>query len=235
MSARLEANEATRRSVLADVAHELRTPLSVIRGQAEGIADGVYPGDPAHIAPILDATSNLERLVDDIRTLALSEAGSLTLDYERVDLAVLVNETIEGFRGAAVTAGVALSAEVAADLPLLDADPVRIRSVLGNLIANAIRHTPRGGSVGVVVALAPAEVTVAVADTGEGIAADLLPRVFDRFVKGPTSTGSGLGLAIARDLVRAHGGSIDIESVLGQGTTVRFSLPLPRAGSIPAS
>jgi two-component system, OmpR family, sensor histidine kinase BaeS len=228
MSARLEATDARRRSFLAEVTHELRTPLAIIRGQAEGITDGVYAAGPAQIAPILDATHALEVLVEDLRTLSLSETGSLTLTREPVDLAVLVNETLASFHSAAETAGVTLTEDVAADVPPVEVDPARIRGVLGNLLTNAIRYTPHGGSVTVLGRSSGGHVTVTVVDTGEGIPEELLPRVFDRFVKGPRSTGSGLGLAIARDVVVAHGGSIDVQSRTGAGTTVQFTLPIGR-------
>ncbi len=226
MTERLQATETQRRSFLADVTHELRTPLSIIRGQAEGIADGVYPGDAAHLAPVLDAARTLERLVDDLRTLALSEAGSLELAREPVAVAELVNESLASFRSQAEAKGVAIGEEMAGDLPAVFADPVRIRSVLGNLLANAIGHTLAGGSVGIRAGRSGDYVTVTVSDTGEGIPADLLPLIFDRFVKGPGSHGSGLGLTIARDLVQIHGGAITAESQLGLGTTVRFTLPV---------
>jgi signal transduction histidine kinase len=204
----------------------LRTPLSIIRGQAEAIGDGVYPADPGHLAPILDATTTLERLVGDLGTLALSETGSLVLAREPVDLAVLVNSTLTSLAGTAETAGVGLHAEVAADLPLVEADPARLSGVLRNLLANAIRYTPAGGSVRVTAQWSRDQVIVEVRDTGAGIAPELLPRVFERFVKGPGSTGSGLGLAIAHDLVQAHGGTIEARSQEGAGTTVRFTLPI---------
>jgi len=228
MSARLEATDARRRSFLADVTHELRTPLAIIRGQAEGITDGVYPADPGQIEPILDATHTLEVLLEDLRTLALSETGSLTLKREPTDLAVLVNETFSSFSGAAETAGVTLAEDVAQDVPLVAIDPARIRGVLGNLLTNAIRHTPQDGSVIVRGRSSGDVVTVTVEDTGEGIPDQLLPRVFDRFVKGPGSGGTGLGLAIARDVVVAHGGSIEAQSGAAAGTTVRFTLPASR-------
>lgn len=228
MTARLETSEKQRRSFLADVTHELRTPLAVIRGQAEGIADGIYPGDAPHLAPIVDATQTLERLVEDLRTLALSEAGTLRLAREPVDIAELVHEVVASFQMQAESAGISLRADVEGDLPSVSADPVRIRSVLANLITNAIAHTPRGGPVEVTARRSPEAVVVAVADTGEGISADLLPRIFDRFVKSPGSRGSGLGLAIARDIVQAHGGTIAAESRPGSGATVRFTLPIER-------
>jgi signal transduction histidine kinase len=225
MSARLQASDEQRRTFLADVAHELRTPLSVILGQAEAIADGVYPGDAVHVAPILDATRTLERLVEDLRTLVLSDAGNLILNRDHVDLGALTQDAVSSFQSQAESAGVNLSASISAGIPMVDADPARINSVIANLLSNALRHTPARGSIRIVVAPASDSVAVSVTDTGEGIAPDLLPHVFERFVKGPSSTGSGLGLGIARDIVTAHGGAIDIESKAGMGTTVRMTLP----------
>jgi two-component system, OmpR family, sensor histidine kinase BaeS len=225
MTAQLEASEKQRRSFLADVTHELRTPLSIIRGQAEGIADGLYPADAAHLAPIVEATQTLARLVDDLRTLALAETGHLQLQREPVDIATLINDTLASFESQAQAKGVALSADIPGELPTVSADAVRIRGVIANLLANAIAHTPAGGSVRVSTARADGGISVSVTDTGEGIPADLLPRIFDRFVKTPGSSGSGLGLAIARDLVTAHGGTITAESTVGSGTTVRLTLP----------
>lgn len=221
MSRRLAAEEERRRSFLADVAHELKTPLSVIRAQAEGIADGVYPPGPDAVAPILDAAKALAVLIEDLRTLALSESGALTLTREPVDLAVLVNDVL----ATQPDGGPQLRMEIPPDLPPADADPVRLRGVLNNLIANAVRHSPAGGNVTVTATATGKSIEVAVSDNGPGIPAALLPRVFDRFVRGPDSRGSGLGLAIARDVVEAHGGVISAESRPGQGTTVRFTLP----------
>ena len=220
MSARLKSIDEQRRSFLADVTHELRTPLSVIRGQAEAIADGVYPADAAHLAPILDATSGLDRLVEDLRTLVLTDAGNLVLHKEPTDLAALVRDTVESFRAQAEAKGVALSAGVEEGLPVADVDPARIRQVIGNLLSYSLRHTPPSGSITVTV-VAPATITVA--DTGEGIPPELLPHVFERFAKGPNSTGSGLGLAIAHDIVTAHGGTLSMSSSDG-GTTVHAIL-----------
>jgi signal transduction histidine kinase len=225
MSARLQAIDEQRRGFLADVTHELRTPLTVIRGQAEGIADGLYPGDATHLAPILDATKTLERLVEDLRTLVLTDAGNLVLNKERTDLGPLVHDAVESFRSQAESAGVTLTAETAGDLPAVEVDPSRIRQVVGNLVSNAIRHTPAGGSVKVGLSGAGGRVTITVGDTGEGIPPDLRPHVFERFVKGPSSTGSGLGLAIAHDIVEAHGGALEIEPSTGPGTTLKLTLP----------
>jgi signal transduction histidine kinase len=218
MSARLKAVDEQRRSFMADVTHELRTPLSVIRGQAEAIADGVYPADAAHLAPILDATQTLDRLVEDLRTLVLTDAGNLVLNKEPTDLGQLVQDTLDSFRSQAESAGVSLTAEVADNLPTVHIDPARIRQVISNLLSNAIRHTPSGGSVKVAVSSASNQVTVTVTDTGEGIPPDLLPHVFERFVKGPNSKGSGLGLAIAHDIIAAHGANLAVKSEPNHGT-----------------
>jgi signal transduction histidine kinase len=230
MAEQLQATDDRRRAFLADVTHELRTPLSIVRGRAEGIMDGVYPGDKEHVAPMLEAARTLERLIEDLRTLALADAGGLTLRREEVDVPLLVHETMAAFEAPAGDAGIQLVAEIAGDLPVISADPGRLQSVLSNIIGNAIRHTPPGGSVRVAVARVgvsggPA-LEVAVTDTGEGIAAELMPHVFDRFVRTPGSPGSGLGLAIARDLVVAHGGQIEASSPPGAGTTIRFTLPV---------
>jgi two-component system sensor histidine kinase BaeS len=229
MSERLKAIDEQRRNFMADVTHELRTPLSVIRGQAEAIADGLYPADALHLAPILDATQTLERLVEDLRTLVLTDAGNLVLRKEPTDIGALVRETLDSFKAQAETAGVSLIAEIADDLPTVEVDPARIRSVIGNLLSNAIRHSPSGGSVTVIVKAATTEIHITVKDTGEGIPPDLLPHVFERFVKGPKSTGSGLGLAIAHDIIAAHGGRLEIDSTSETGTSVHVRLPLQPA------
>jgi two-component system, OmpR family, sensor histidine kinase BaeS len=228
MAARLEVEEDQRRRLLADVSHELRTPLAVIQGNVEAILDGVHEADEAHLGAILDETHVLARLVDDLRTVALSESGSLPLHREPTDLAILAAEAVGAFEPAAETAGVHLELRVDDNVPLLDIDPVRIREVLSNLVANALRHTPAGGAIEV-IATSPADaasVEVVVRDNGSGIDPALLPHVFDRFAKAADSRGSGLGLAIARGLVEAHGGTIGVESSAATGTTFRFRLPV---------
>ena len=238
MAQRLEANEAQRRSLLADVAHELRTPLSVIRGNLEGVLDGLYPADQAHLGPVLEETAVMARLLDDLQTLSTAEAGVLRLHRERVDPASLAADAVTAFRARAEQAGVTLDWRAAGGVPDLDVDPLRIGQVLANLLSNAVRHTPPGGSVTLSVEPAAAAgavagaVAFAVADTGPGIDARELPHVFDRFVKSVDSGGAGLGLAIAKSLVEAHGGSIGAESAPGRGTTMRFLLP---AGGRPAA
>jgi signal transduction histidine kinase len=231
MVTRLEADEAQRRRLLADVSHELRTPLTVVQGNIEAMLDGVHEADEAHLAAILEETRVLGRLVDDLRTVALSESGSLPLHREPTDVAVLATEVAGSFRSAAEIVGVTVETEVDDDLPLLDVDPVRTREILTNLVANALRYTPRGGAVTLRAALEPGgtRVRLSVHDTGSGIAPDLLPHVFDRFWKSPESRGSGLGLAIAKNLVEAHGGQIGAASESGAGTTIWLTLPVEMA------
>jgi two-component system OmpR family sensor kinase/two-component system sensor histidine kinase BaeS len=225
MTSRLEAGEEQRRRLLADVSHELRTPLSVVQGNLEALVDGVHPADEPHLLAILDETKVLSRLVEDLRTLSLAESGALALHREAIDVGVLVRETVESFASQAEPGGVLLEAQVPSGLPLVDADPVRAREILANLVANAIRYTPRGGRVSVEARAVDASVAIEVRDTGAGIAPDRVDRIFDRFYKSPESRGAGLGLAIAKQLVLAHGGEITATSVLGEGTAIRFTLP----------
>ena len=233
---RLRQNELQRRQLLADVTHELRTPLAVLQGNLEAMADGVYPADAEHLGPLLEETRLLSRLIDDLRTLSLAESGVLELHREPTDLGVLIGEVIAAFRAQAESGGVDLRAEVPEDVPLAEIDPLRVREVLSNLTANALRHTPRGGDVRIAVAAAPGSLRFSVTDTGTGIAPEDLPHIFERFYKTADSTGSGLGLAIARNLVLAHGGVIEAESPSGAGTTIRFTLPLePPAGPAAAA
>jgi two-component system, OmpR family, sensor histidine kinase BaeS len=226
MAEGLDRHQAERRRLLADISHELRTPLAVLRGNLEGILDGVYPADPAHLAVALEETQVLARLVDDLHMLAMAEGPGLRLLRQPTDVADLAREAIVAFRGPAEAAGVTLGLEAPAGLPPAEVDPERIRQVLTNLLANALRHTPPGGTIRVRVTADGADpLTVAVEDTGRGIPASELPHVFDRFHKSADSPGSGLGLAIARSLVRAHGGEIAADSEPGRGTTVRLTLP----------
>ena len=229
MVERLDADERQRRMLLADVSHELRTPLAVIAGNLEAMIDGVHPADEAHLNAVLEETRVMERLIEDLRTMVLSEAGTLPLHREPVDLDVLVEEVVRSYEVTGRTAGVTVRAEVPSDLPILDVDPVRIREVLANLVANGIRHTPTGGSVAVTASIADPWLEVLVTDTGPGIDPAVLPHVFDRFVKTAGSGGSGLGLAIARSLSEAHGGALDVAGTGSGGTTFRLRLPLPTA------
>jgi signal transduction histidine kinase len=225
MSGRLEETDEARRRLLADVSHELRTPLTVMQGTLEGMIDGLYPVDEAHLAPVLEETRVLARLVEDLRTLSLSEAGSLRLHREPTNLGTLLRDVASGHQPASAAAGVALVVEETDGLPTLEIDPARIRQVVTNLIANALRFTPAGGRVTVTASRLEDGVLVSVRDNGSGMDSEALEHAFDRFYRSAGSPGSGLGLPIARNLVEAHGGRIEIESAPDSGTEVSFVLP----------
>ncbi len=231
MSQELERSERQRRNLTADVAHELRTPLHIIQGNLEGLLDGVYQADAAHIEATLDETRLLSRLVEDLQTLSLAEAGQLDLVRESVDVAELLADAQTSFSGQAEAAGVSLDLSVdgaAADLTVW-ADYGRLDQVLGNLIANALRYTPAGGTIALSAKSGQDWLQIQVADSGQGIPAEDLPYIFDRFWRGdpsrPHGGSAGLGLAIAQQLIRAHGGRIDVASQVGQGTTFTIELP----------
>jgi two-component system sensor histidine kinase BaeS len=234
MAARLEADERVRRDLIADVAHELRTPLAVVQGSVEAILDGVHPADEAHLGAILEETRVLARLVDDLRTVALSEAGTLSLHREPTDLGVLIGDVVTSFGASAEAGGIDLVSDVDDDLPLLDIDPIRIREVVANLVANALRHTPAGGRIEISGRPLEGEtatgrirtIDLRVRDDGSGIDPELLPHVFERFARGARSNGSGLGLSIARGLVELHGGTIAATARAGGGTEVAIRLPI---------
>jgi signal transduction histidine kinase len=227
MASRLQDSDKQRRNLIADITHELRTPITVIQGNVEGVLDGVYEADEAHLKSILEEIRLLSRLVDDLRTLALAESGALQLEKEPTDLSVLIGETVAELRSQYDEAGVTLETDLPADAPLLRVDPERIRQVLANLLVNALRHTPAEGKVRVHFEMIQAEeARVMVEDTGTGIRPEDLPHIFDRFYKSKDSTGMGLGLAIAKNLVQAHGGTIQVKSQPGQGTIFSISLPV---------
>jgi two-component system sensor histidine kinase BaeS len=227
MAERLDRSREDRQALLADVTHELRTPLTVVAGGLEAMLDGVHPMDEDHVAPLLAETAVMDRLLDDLRTLSLAEAGALPLHREPVDLSSVAEEVAAAHRARATGAGVTLA--VVAPAPVVTSvDPVRVREILSNLVGNALRHTPAGGSVTLEVAADRGEAVLTVRDTGEGIRPEDLPRVFDRFHRRADSGGSGLGLAIVRDLAGAHGGSVSVESdgVPGHGSVFRVRLPI---------
>lgn len=219
MAERLQESDRQRREMLADVTHELRTPLTVIRGEVEGMIDGVYPADEARLKSILEETQLLSRLVDDLRTLALAEAGALDLRREAVSVGELLLEAASAFRSAGEAKGVRIESSVA-ESPSVEVDPVRVREIVNNLLSNALRYSPSGG----VVRLTYDGATVSVTDEGPGIPPDVLPRIFDRFYKSSDSGGMGLGLSIAKYLVEAHGGTIRAENAEGGGTRISFTL-----------
>ncbi len=240
MTAALAEAERLRQNMVADVAHELRTPLTVLQGNLQAILDDVYPLDKAEIARLFEETRLLSRLVDDLRDLALADAGQLRLNLRPFAVAPVVQATVDSLAVVAEAQGVALSVELPEDLPPVVADPDRLGQVLRNLLANALHYTPSGGSVTVRAKEASGELQISVADTGRGISPEDLPHVFERFWRGdpsrarssPWSEGTGLGLSIAQSLVVAQGGRIWVESELGKGSVFRFTLPCaPGEGS----
>ena len=233
MAAGLETNEQRRRQLLADVTHELRNPLTVMQGNIEALVDGVYPIDRAHLEVLLDESKVLARLIDDLRTLSLAEAGRLTLDREPIDIATIASDVLTAFADRARRAGVVLRPMADGPAVTVDGDSVRIHEVLANLIGNSLRYTPSGGTIAIEVRDGTM-VEIGVRDTGTGIAPEQLAHVFERYSRSTGSPGAGLGLAIAKGLVEAHGGTIHVESTPGQGTLISFTLPRPanaQAGS----
>ena len=226
MTTRLAAQEKQRRDLMADVAHELRTPLSIMRGRLEGLLDGVYPRDDVTVAQLVEETKLLERLVEDLRTLAHAEGGTLRLQREATDLGVLIAEVARTFQAAAAARQVTLDHQQVGELPLIDVDPLRIREVLMNLVANAVRYTPDGGTVTIGARIDGPRMRISVEDNGRGVPESDLPHIFDRFAKGIDSQGSGLGLAIARNLVVAHGGEIVARNRPDGGAAFEIALPL---------
>ena len=237
MAAELEDAERQRRNLTADVAHELRTPLSNIQGYLEAIRDGVVDATPETIDTIHGQALQLSRLVDDLRLLAQVESGDLQLQLSPVRPGELLQSSVDAVRPRADAKAVALALDIDSGLPvhqpLLQVDGARISQVIGNLLENAITHTPEGGTVTVAARAADGHVAISVSDTGPGIPPEDLSRVFDRFYRADpsrsrTTGGSGLGLTIARRLVEAHGGTIDAESVPGEGSRFTVRLPLGR-------
>ncbi len=234
MSGDLAAAEEQRRQMTADIAHELRTPLSLILGHTEAIADGVLPADAKTMGVIHDEARRLARLVEDLRTLSLADAGQLSLSLQPLHVGRLMQSVAAAHQPQAAERGIAVRCALADDLPLALADGDRVAQVIGNLMSNALRHTPPEGAITLRAEPAETCVRLGVSDTGPGIAAEDLPRVFERFYRGDASRqrasgGSGLGLAIARSLVQAQGGAIWAESEPGQGATLWFTLPLAEA------
>lgn len=234
MTARLADNEAQRRRFLADITHELRNPLAVLQSRIEAQMDGVHPRDDQHLAALLAETRRLGHLVDDLHTLALAEAGRLVLRPEPVAFGALVDEVVGRHEPQARQRDVGLRASIASGLPKVHIDPARVRQVLDNLLANAIRHTRAGGEVVVEVTTLAGPgpdddpmVRCRVTDAGPGFREDQLDRVFERFTRAGDSQGSGLGLSIARDLVRAHEGTISAANdPTTAGAMVTFTLPI---------
>lgn len=233
MAASLQHTQDTRRQLLSDLAHELRTPLSTVEGYLEGLVDGVVDPDPETFATLQQAAGRLRRLVDDVAVVSRAEEGQLDLERRLVEPGQLVDGVEATTKGAYSRAGIGLDVDVARGLPLVDVDPERIHQVLANLLDNARRHTPTGGRVMMRATLEASGVVITVEDTGEGMSADQLARVFERYYRGDAArasgTGTGIGLTIARGIARSHGGTLTADSAgPGQGST--FALRLPGTG-----
>ena len=231
MAEALERDEQLRQRMMADIAHELRTPLAVMQGQVEALLDGVFPLEVENILPIQEAVQLLSRLVSDLRDLALVDAGHLQLERGNVEAGQLVKRVVDRFRPMAAEQGLSLSLDAPSDEPTVYADAQRLEQVLGNLLSNALHYSARGGTVQIKLAHDTDTLHLMVEDSGPGIEEDDLPHIFERFYRSDkarsrASGGSGLGLSIAKQLVEAHGGEIRVESRLGVGTifTVRLRL-----------
>ena len=225
--------DALRRELIAWVGHDLRTPLASVRAIVEALADGVVD-DPATVDRYLSTAkrdiASLSMLIDDLFDMAQLDAGGMQLDRQMNSMTDLISDTIESFTGVAASKQVSLSGEAAPGIDPVPMDARLIGRVLGNLVGNAVRHTPEGGAVSVAAVPIPGAVRIDIADTGEGIRSEDLPHVFEQFYRGEKSRsratgGSGLGLAISKGIVEAHGGAISVRTAQGKGTTVSFTLP----------
>jgi len=230
MADNLERNEKLRRNMIADVAHELRTPLSNIRGYLEAVHDGLIKPDTATTDSLYEEVTLLSRLLDDLQELSLAEAGELKLDCRKEDISPLIDQAISSLRASAAAKGIVISTELADNLPLVNVDPHRITQVLRNLMENAVAHTIKKGTITVTAQPRGSWLEVSVVDTGEGIPAEDLPNIFERFYRvdksrARTTGGSGLGLTITKYLVEAHGGTIEAWSEPGKGSRFTFTLP----------
>jgi signal transduction histidine kinase len=231
MAADLEYAEQLRRNMVADVAHELRTPLSNIRGYLEAIRDGVIKPDAAAISSLNEEAALLSRLVNELQELSLAEAGELKLVYQAEDITDLVKQGVTPWQPQLTAGEICLSLELPDSVPLVNIDWQRINQVLHNILENAVAHTPKGGTINVAATAKGKWVEVSVSDTGEGIPAQDLPHIFERFYRVDKSRaratgGSGLGLTIAKRLVEAHGGTITVQSKLREGSRFSFTLPI---------
>lgn len=225
----LSRSEKARRRMLADIAHELRNPLAIIRAKVEAMLDGVQPANEENLVTVNERLLHLSQLVDELQDIALAEANELPLDRAPIDLE-------EFFRGIAADARALLTGadkqfnlEIPAELPRVSADRRRLHQIVWNLLANALRHTRPGDVITLRAEPGNGEVLIQVIDTGEGMPVETAAHVFDRFYKGKGSKGFGLGLAIVKALVEAHGGRIRVESTPGEGTRFSFTIPVSRA------
>jgi signal transduction histidine kinase len=231
MAESLAQMERARRSQTADIAHELRTPLTVLQGTLEAMLDGVYSTDSENLQAALSQTRTLSRLIEDLRLLALADAGKLHLEKDCLDLEPFLREVVEAYQPQATEQGIALALEMSPTQPTACVDRDRLAQVMGNLLSNALRYVPQAGHISVETRREGDKVVVSVIDDGPGVLPGDLPHVFERFWRADPARqratgGSGLGLSIARYVVEAHGGHIWAEPTPGGGLTVRFSLPV---------
>jgi signal transduction histidine kinase len=231
MAESLARAEQARRNQTADIAHELRTPLTVLRGTIDAMLDGIYATDRENLLSAQAQVGTLTRLVEDLRLLALNDAGQLRLDVAPLDMAVFLREVVDSHQIQAQERGVSLTLEAPPSLSGVRADRDRLAQVMGNLLGNALRYVSRGGRIDVRVKEQGQEIIVSLTDDGPGIPSEDLPYLFERFWRGDQARrqatgGSGLGLTIARSLIEAHGGRIWAHSIEGEGSTFAFALPV---------
>ena len=231
MSADLHREQNARHQMSADIAHELRTPVSIIMGHCEAVKDGVLPPDLVSFNIVHDEAIRLNRLIGELHTLTLAEAGELRLNRRPIELVALLERVRQVYYPQAMSQGVALVVSAESKLPTFYADPDRMAQLLDNLVSNALRYTPEGGKIALIAQMVGKELQICVWDNGSGIAPDALPHIFERFYQADRSRqrmggGSGLGLAIVQSLVKQHGGTISVESKVGQGTVFIMRFPL---------
>lgn len=230
MSQDLAHASSLRRQMTADIAHDLRTPLSVILGYTEALRDGKLPCDQDIFDTLHTEAQHLQHLIDDLRTLSLTDAGELPLTRQPVAPQALLERTAAAYRTHAQSRDIALAVGATTNVPAIEVDPERMTQVLGNLLSNALRFTPSGGTITLRAAADTNQVQMIVQDTGTGIAPEDLPHIFERFYRADPARqqgngSSGLGLAIAKGIVEAHGGTITVRSTSGQGTAFTITLP----------
>lgn len=232
MSTELSRSTNARKQMTADIAHELRTPLSLILGHAEAVHDGILPPTRENFEIIREEAARLEHLVNDLRTLSLADAGELTINPQIIEPERLINEVASPYQYETRKKNITLDVDVASPLPTIEVDPGRMTQVLTNILDNATRHTPEGGHITLSARQVDDNVELSVQDSGSGVPAETLDRIFERFYRTDSSRqrdgdigGSGLGLAIAKSIVQAHGGQLLAESEPGQGLKIIISLP----------
>jgi signal transduction histidine kinase len=231
MVGKLSHDQELRHNMVADIAHELRTPLSIVQGSVEAMLDGVLPTDTENLTSLHQETVLLSRLVEDLRTLSLAETGQLRYHAEEIDLKDLAQSVIDGFKTQFAIKNIKVKLETKEDLPSVWADQDRTAQIMRNLLSNAFYYTPEGGSISIKLTSTYEGATISITDTGTGISPEDIKHIFDRFYRVDRSRarktgGSGLGLAIVKQLVEAQGGQVWVTSTISQGSTFSFNLPL---------